>query len=150
MDTETYQLLRGSVRRFVEERLMPREDQVEADDAVPDDIVAEMRELGLFGLTIPEQYGGLGLNVQEEAGVVFELGRTSLAFRSVIGTTVGIGSQGIVIDGTERRWQSDGSLSAPVATGTFTLERAVVKGLDPDQPRHLTAVIHLDGSPETS
>jgi len=103
MDTETYQLLRGSVRRFVEERLMPREDQVEADDAVPDDIVAEMRELGLFGLTIPEQYGGLGLNVKEEAGVVFELGRTSLAFRSVIGTTVGIGSQGIVIDGTEKQ-----------------------------------------------
>ncbi len=107
MDTQTFELLRGSVRRFVEERLMPNEDRVEAEDAVPDEIVAEMRELGLFGLSIPEQYGGLGLNMQEEAGVIHELGRTALAFRSVIGTTVGIGSQGIVIDGTEeqkREW----------------------------------------------
>ncbi len=72
MDTETFELLRSSVRRFVDERLIPAEDQVEADDAVPDEIVADMRELGLFGLTIPEQYGGLGLNVQEEAGVIHE------------------------------------------------------------------------------
>ena len=43
MDTETYELLRSTVRRFVEERLVPQEDQVEADDAVPDEIVAEMR-----------------------------------------------------------------------------------------------------------
>lgn len=107
MDTETYQLLRDTVRRFVDERLIPAEDRVEAEDAVPDEIVAQMRELGLFGLTISEEYGGLGLNVQEEAGIVRELGRASLAFRSVIGTTVGIGSQGIVIDGTEeqkREW----------------------------------------------
>jgi acyl-CoA dehydrogenase len=107
MDTPTYELLRATVRRFVEERLMPLEDQVEEDDAVPEAVVADMRELGLFGLTIAEAYGGLGLNVQEEAGIVCELGRTSLAFRSVIGTTVGIGSQGIVMDGTEaqkREW----------------------------------------------
>lgn len=103
MDIETYDLLRSSVRRFVDERLVPNEDQVEAEDAVPETIVAEMRELGLFGLTVPEEYGGLGLNVQEEAGVIHELGRTSLAFRSVIGTTVGIGSQGIVMDGTEEQ-----------------------------------------------
>src|SRR5262245_35835613 len=101
MDTETYDLLRTTVRRFVEERLMPAEDRVEEDDAVPEEIVNEMRELGLFGLTIPEEYGGLGLGVLEEAGVIRELGRTSLAFRSVIGTTVGIGSQGIIMDGTE-------------------------------------------------
>jgi acyl-CoA dehydrogenase len=105
MDTETYQLLRNSVRRFVDERLIPAEDRVEAEDAVPDEIIAQMRELGLFGLTIPEAYGGLGLNVQEESGVIRELGRASLAFRSVIGTTVGIGSQGIIIDGTEAQKQ---------------------------------------------
>jgi acyl-CoA dehydrogenase len=107
MDTPTYELLRATVRRFVEQRLMPLEDQVEEDDAVPEAVVADMRELGLFGLTIAEEYGGLGLNVQEEAGIVCELGRTSLAFRSVIGTTVGIGSQGIVMDGTaaqKREW----------------------------------------------
>ena len=107
MDAETFELLRNSVRRFVDERLVPNEDRVEMEDAVPEEIIAEMRDLGLFGLSIPEEYGGLGLNMTEEAGVIRELGRTSLAFRSVIGTTVGIGSQGIVIDGTEeqkRQW----------------------------------------------
>lgn len=107
MDTDTYMLLQTSVRRFVDERLIPNEDCVEAEDRVPDEIVAEMRELGLFGLSIPEEYGGLGLSMAEEAKVIRELGRTSFAFRSVIGTTVGIGSQGIVMDGTEdqkRQW----------------------------------------------
>jgi len=101
MDSETFALLRDTVRRFVDERLIPNEDRVEDEDAVPEEIIAEMRELGLFGLSIPEQYGGLGLTMAEEAQLIFELGRTAFAFRSVIGTTVGIGSQGIVMSGTE-------------------------------------------------
>ena len=107
MDHETFTLLRDTVRRFVQERLVPNEDRLEAEDAVPEEIIAEMRELGLFGLSIPEEYGGLGLSMTEEAEVIYELGRTAFAYRSVIGTTVGIGSQGIVMDGTEaqkREW----------------------------------------------
>lgn len=103
MDVETYELLRAAVQRFVTEKLIPNEDRVEQEDAVPDEIIAEMRELGLFGLSIPQHYGGLGLTMVEEAGIIRELGRTAFAFRSVIGTTVGIGSQGIVIDGTEEQ-----------------------------------------------
>ncbi|AIT81464.1 acyl-CoA dehydrogenase family protein [Novosphingobium pentaromativorans] len=103
MDTETFAMLRETVRRFVDERLIPNEDRVEEEDAVPDEIIAEMRDLGLFGLTVPEQYGGLGLTASEEIQVIYELGRTSFAYRSVIGTTVGIGSQGIVMDGTEEQ-----------------------------------------------
>ncbi len=107
MDAETFDLLRDTVRRFVEERLIPAEDQVDRDDKVPDEIVQEMRDLGLFGLSVPEDYGGLGLTMSEEAAIIREVTRASVAFRSVIGTTVGIGSQGIVIDGTEaqkREW----------------------------------------------
>jgi acyl-CoA dehydrogenase len=107
MDPETFALLLDTVRRFVEERLMLAEDRVEAENAVPQEIVAEMRELGLFGLSIPVEYGGLGLSMREESAIAFELGRTAFAFRSVFGTTVGIGSQGIVIDGTveqKERW----------------------------------------------
>jgi acyl-CoA dehydrogenase len=107
MDTETFSLLRDGVRRFVDERLIPAEDRVENEDAVPDSLIAEMRALGLFGLSIPEAYGGLGLSMAEEAGIIRELTRASVVFRSVIGTTVGIGSQGIVMDGTEaqkRQW----------------------------------------------
>ncbi len=100
LDDETFSLLRETVRRFVDERLIPNEDRVEHEDAVPAEIIQDMRDMGLFGLTVPEDYGGLGLTMSEEAQIIFELGRTSFAYRSVIGTTVGIGSQGIVIDGT--------------------------------------------------
>ena len=65
-----------------------------------------MRELGLFGLTIPEEYGGLGITMEEEVRVAFELGRTSPAFRSLIGTNNGIGSSAILIDGTEEQNRS--------------------------------------------
>ncbi len=99
-DEETMQALVDTVARFVLERLVPLEHQVADDDAIPPHVVQDMREMGLFGLTIPEAHGGLGLTMEEEVRVMFELGQTSPAFRSVIGTTVGIGSQGIVFDGT--------------------------------------------------
>jgi acyl-CoA dehydrogenase len=94
------------VRRFVRERLVPAEEEVAQTDVIPEDIVADMKALGLFGLTIPEEYGGLGLTMEEEALVVIELCRTSPAFRSMFGTTVGIGSQGIVMDGTPEQKQA--------------------------------------------
>jgi acyl-CoA dehydrogenase len=99
-DSDTFAQLIETVRRFVRERLVPLEAEVAANDAVPAGIVGEMRELGLFGLSIPEEYGGLGLSMSEEIVIVRELGWTSPAMRSVFGTNVGIGSQGIVIDGT--------------------------------------------------
>ncbi len=101
LDPETLAQLLSTVRRFVNERLIPLEAQVAEEDRMPLKLVQEMRELGLFGLTIPEQYGGLGLNTVEECQVVMELGRAAPAFRSVIGTNNGIGSQGLVMDGTE-------------------------------------------------
>ena len=107
MDAETFELFRSAVRRFVDERLIPAEDRVEEEDAVPPEIVVQIKEMGLFGLSIPEEHGGLGLTMAEEAAIIRELCRASLSFRSVIGTTVGIGSQGIMIDGTDaqkREW----------------------------------------------
>jgi acyl-CoA dehydrogenase len=101
LDPETFEQLLEVVRRFVAERLVPREAEVAKTDRIPDDLLEEMRALGFFGLSIPEEYGGIGLGVEEEVRVAFELGRTSPAFRSAFGTNNGIGSQGIVIDGTE-------------------------------------------------
>jgi acyl-CoA dehydrogenase len=100
LDTETFDALIDTVRRFVAERLRPLEAQVEADDAIPTDVVEEMKALGLFGLSITEEYGGLGLTMSEEVRVAIELGRTTPAFRSTFGTNVGIGSQGLVMAGT--------------------------------------------------
>ena len=99
-DQETLDFLLETVGRFVRERLMPAEDVVAETDEIPAGIVAEMRELGLFGLCIPEEFGGLGLTMEEEVLVAFELARTSPCFRSLVGTNNGIGSQGLILDGT--------------------------------------------------
>ncbi len=99
-DPETLNALLDSVSRFVRERLVPAENEVAETDQIPPAIVEEMKRLGLFGLTIPEAYGGLELSMEEEALVMIEMGKTSPAFRSIFGTTVGIGSQGILMDGT--------------------------------------------------
>ena len=104
-DQETLNLLLASISRFVRERLIPNENEVAETDTIPPALIAEIRELGLFGLSIPEAYGGLALTMEEEVRVAFELARTSPAFRSLIGTNNGIGSQGIVIDGTEAQKQ---------------------------------------------
>ncbi|CAN0628192.1 acyl-CoA dehydrogenase [Burkholderia multivorans] len=101
LDHASFELLLASVRRFIDDRLVPAEDQVEADDDVPAGIVEDMKQMGLFGLSIPEEYGGIGLSMAQECAVAYELGQTSLAFRSVFGTNVGIGSQGILMDGTD-------------------------------------------------
>lgn len=99
LDAETREQLISTIRRFVDERLRPIEEQVAENDLVPQEIVDEMKELGLFGLSVPVEYGGLGLTMEEECLLMFEMGRTSPAFRSVFGTNVGIGSQGIVMHG---------------------------------------------------
>ena len=100
-DPETLRALLDSVERFVRERLVPAEAVVAETDEIPQDIQREMKELGLFGLTIPEEYGGFGATMEEEVMVMLAMGQTSPCFRSLFGTTVGIGSQGILIDGTE-------------------------------------------------
>jgi acyl-CoA dehydrogenase len=99
-DPETLAALQDGVRRFVRQRLIPNESVVAEDDAIPEAIVAEMKALGLFGLAIPEAYGGLGLTMEEEVCVAFELGQASPAFRSLAATNNGIGAQGIILDGT--------------------------------------------------
>ncbi|AZM97590.1 acyl-CoA dehydrogenase family protein [Vreelandella venusta] len=102
-DQETMQLLLDSIRSFVKEALIPREEEIAESDEIPDDIASQMRDMGLFGLTIPEEYGGLGVTMEEEVNIAFELGRTSPAFRSFIGTNNGIGSIGILLDGTHEQ-----------------------------------------------
>lgn len=122
LDSETFDLLLGAVRRFVDESLIPAEAEVAEQNRIPDAIVAAMRELGLFGLSIAEDYGGLGLTMEEEVRVVFELGRASPAFRSMAGTNIGIGSQSIVIAGSdEQRRHYLPRLASGEIIGSFAL-----------------------------
>ncbi|MAT35511.1 MAG: acyl-CoA dehydrogenase [Ponticaulis sp.] len=102
-DQETRDALIEMVRRFVDEQCKPIEAQVAEEDEVPQSVVDQMKELGLFGISIPEEFGGLGLNMEEEVLVALELGQTSPAFRSVAGTNIGIGSQGLVMWGTDEQ-----------------------------------------------
>jgi acyl-CoA dehydrogenase len=123
-DPEITQAFLDSVRTFVKERLVPAEHEVAETDQIPEDIVKDMKAMGLFGLTVPEEYGGLGVTMEEESLVMFEMGRTSPAFRSLFGTTVGIGSQGILIDGTQA--QKDHYLPK-LASGELTASFALTE-----------------------
>lgn len=100
LDAESFDILLPTLQRFIRERLIPAENHLEEHDEVPADIIEDMKAMGLFGLTVPESYGGIGLSVSQEVQVNHELGRTASAFRSVFGTNIGIGSQGILMDGT--------------------------------------------------
>ncbi|MEO8935304.1 MAG: acyl-CoA dehydrogenase family protein [Burkholderiaceae bacterium] len=141
-DAETHRMLLDAVSRFVRERLIPAENEVAETDAIPHDIVAAMRDIGLFGLTVPEEFGGFGLTMEEEVDVTFELTRASPAFRSIMGTNNGIGSQGIVIDGTpeqKARWLP--RLASGELIGSFALTEP---GAGSDAAS-LTTTARLDG-----
>ncbi len=124
IDHESFELLLSSVQRFVRERLMPAEEAVEEHDEVPADIVEDMKAMGLFGISIPEEYGGIGLSMSQECRVAYEIGHTALAFRSVFGTNVGIGSQGILMDGTEEQKRV---ILPRVATGELIMSFALTE-----------------------
>jgi acyl-CoA dehydrogenase len=106
VDPALFEQLLGTIRRFVQTTLLPAEKIVEETDRIPNDVLQAMKDIGLFSLTIPEAYGGLALGMEEEALVLFEVCRASPAFRSAFASTIGIGSQGLVMDGTEAQKQA--------------------------------------------
>ncbi|HVP08462.1 MAG TPA: acyl-CoA dehydrogenase family protein [Burkholderiales bacterium] len=101
--SEDIEMLCDAVRRFVREQLVPAEPEVEESDEIPGRLVDQLKEFGMFGMTIPKEYGGLGLSMYEEARVVFEVGYASPVFRSYFGTSNGVGTLGILIDGNEEQ-----------------------------------------------
>ena len=92
-------MLQKEIRKFAKKQIEPFADQWDEDHHLPiDEVMRPLGELGYFGTVIPEEYGGLGMTAEEEMHLAFALGQTSPAFRSLLGTNNGIGSQGIVID----------------------------------------------------
>ncbi|MBR9861921.1 MAG: acyl-CoA dehydrogenase [Rhodobacteraceae bacterium] len=142
LDPETFDLLKSTLQRFVRERLVPREDEVAETNTIPEDIRAEMRELGLFGLSIPEAFGGLGLDMEEEVNLAFELGKTSPAFRSLLGTNNGIGSQGLIMDGTEAQKQH---YLPKLASGEMIASFALTEAEAGSDARSLRTTARRDG-----
>ena len=100
MDAETFDLFRTQLRRFVRERLVPAEADVVAADRIPDSLRAEMRDLGLFGLTIPQEFGGSGMSVSQYIETIRELSWAMPAFRSIISINIGMTCSALVKSGT--------------------------------------------------
>ena len=118
------QKMRTRVTQFVEEELNPISLQVEKEGRIPPEIVEKMRELGFFGLSIPQKYGGLGLSTLGEIMVYEELTKTNACFRSRIGTSNSIGSMGILFDGTEGQKQR---YLSRIASGQWTAAFALTE-----------------------
>ncbi|MDS1139485.1 acyl-CoA dehydrogenase family protein [Pusillimonas sp. SM2304] len=121
-DQESFYLFLDTLRSFVRERLVPHEERVAKEDEVPDELVQEMARQHMFGYSIPEQYGGLGMTTEELVLAAMELSQCSVAFRARVGTNTGIGSEGLVADGTDeqkQRYLPD--LASGKKTGSFAL-----------------------------
>lgn len=103
MDDDTFEQFAEQLERYVRERLIPAEADVIANDAIPQDIMDEMREMGLFGLSVPEEYGGAGLNMSQYARVVNMLGYAAPAFRSNISINLGMFASALKIGATEEQ-----------------------------------------------
>jgi len=89
------------VRRFIQKEVEPRSRWIEEHDAIPEELVRMARDMGLFGITIPEEYGGIGLDLAGKCAIEEEMGRTNYAFATFLGNHTGIGTAGIVALGTE-------------------------------------------------
>lgn len=119
-----------AVRRFVRTKVVPREDEIEETDAIPADLRRAAAEMGLFGYTLPEEYGGLGANLSQDVQLAFEFGYTTPAFRSMFGTNNGIAGQVLVNSGTDEQKQRWLPELAGGAIASFALTEAEA-GSDP-------------------
>ena len=107
VDDDDFQQILAQTRRFVRTVVVPREQEILATDRVPDDLRDQAKNMGLFGYAIPQEWGGLGLDITQDVELAMELGYTSLALRSMFGTNNGIAGQVLVGFGTDEqkaRW----------------------------------------------
>src|SRR5204863_498173 len=90
MDADVFEQFIDQLQRYVRERLIPAERAIIESDRIPDDILAELRDMGLFGLTMPEGYGGAGMNVTQYVRTIHALSYAMPAFRSIISINIGM------------------------------------------------------------
>jgi acyl-CoA dehydrogenase len=140
---EDFAEILSQTRRFVRSSVVPREAEILADDRVPDDLREQAKAMGLFGYAIPQQWGGLGLDLRQDVELAIELGYTSLAVRSMFGTNNGIAGQVLVGFGTEEqksRWL------APIASGEVVASFALTEPGAGSNPAGLLTQALRDGS----
>ena len=142
IDDDVFPQLKDAIERFVSERLKPNELRVEEEDEIPEQLVQEMKDLGLFGLTISPEYGGIGLNCRQESEIAMLLGQTAPAFRSLFGTNIGIGARGLILEGTEEQKQT---YLPKLATGEMIASFALTEPDSGSDPASLTTKAVRDG-----
>jgi acyl-CoA dehydrogenase len=119
---EKFAALLAEVRRFVRTECMPLEQEVDRDDHIPEALVQRMREMGLFGHSIPQPYGGAGLTSEELSLVNIEVSQVATTFRARFGGNTGIASESLVVDGTqEQKDKYLPLLASGRVTGCFAL-----------------------------
>ncbi|MGU3650361.1 acyl-CoA dehydrogenase family protein [Mycolicibacterium sp. A43C] len=113
----------AATKQFIRTQVVPRELEIMSTDRVPDDLRDQAKKMGLFGYAIPQEWGGLGLNLVQDVELAFEFGYTSLALRSMFGTNNGIAGQVLVGFGTDEqktRWLEGIASGAVVASFALT------------------------------
>ncbi|MGY1831787.1 acyl-CoA dehydrogenase family protein [Geodermatophilus sp. SYSU D01180] len=131
MDAEDFTQIRDAVRQLVREVVVPREEEIDLDDRIPEELRGAAAEMGLFGYALPEEYGGLGVSMSEDVELAFEFGYTTPAFRSLFGTNNGIAGQVIAKFGSEGQKKAYlPRLAAGELIGSFALTEAEA-GSDP-------------------
>ncbi|KZS62918.1 acyl-CoA dehydrogenase family protein [Mycobacterium ostraviense] len=121
---EDFQQILTQTRHFVRTAVIPREQEILDNDRVPDDLREHAQKMGLFGYAIPQEWGGLGLDLPQDVELAMELGYTSLALRSMFGTNNGIAGQVLVGFGTDEqkaRWLE------PIACGDVVASFALTE-----------------------
>jgi acyl-CoA dehydrogenase len=139
---EDFEAIRALVRDFVRNRVMPREQEIAETDAVPADLRKQAAEMGLFGYTIPQEWGGLGLDVVQDAELAMELGYTSVAVRSMFGTNNGIAGKVLVNFGTP---EQKGAWLARLASGDVVASFALTEPGAGSNPAGLRTSAVRDG-----
>jgi acyl-CoA dehydrogenase len=142
MDESTFDQVLDAVRRFVREKVMPREDEIETTDAVPDDLRAAAAELGLFGYALPTEFGGSGATMLQDVRLAFEFGYTTPAFRSLFGTNNGIAGQVIARFGSPDQQQT---LLPALASGQMIASFALTESEAGSNPAGLRTAAWRDG-----
>ncbi|PWW20941.1 acyl-CoA dehydrogenase [Geodermatophilus normandii] len=131
MDAEDFTQIRDAVRQLVREVVVPREEEIDLDDRIPEELRGAAADMGLFGYALPEEYGGLGVSMSEDVELAFEFGYTTPAFRSLFGTNNGIAGQVIARFGSEEQKKAYlPRLAAGELIGSFALTEAEA-GSDP-------------------
>jgi acyl-CoA dehydrogenase len=142
VDAAEFAEILSVTREFIRGRVVPAEDEIEERDAVPEDIRQGAKDMGLYGFAIPTEYGGLGLSLEEEVQLVFELGYTAPAFRSMFGTNNGIAGHVLLEGGTEEQKKE---WLPKLASGEVTASFALTEAEAGSDPSTLTTSAERDG-----